>query len=74
MVDYDLHPLREDERDLSEGEIRVRRCSEAIQGALKRFGCRLDVSVLVTSRGNRPNLDIIPVEEFRGAPAEVDNV
>lgn len=69
--DYDLRPLREDEHGLTEEEVRVNRCSEAIQNALERFGCRLDVSVLVTARGCRPNLKVVTSECFQEV---IDNV
>jgi outer membrane protein assembly factor BamA len=67
---YDLHPLRADEEGITETEVRIRRCSEAINAALERFGCRLDISVMVTTRGNIPHLDIVPVESFKGSAGD----
>lgn len=42
-----------------EKQERVKRCGEKIQKALKEEDCDLDVSVLVTVKGNFPQLNIV---------------
>lgn len=39
---------------------RVERCRQKIHLALEQEKCTLDVAVLVTARGNMPQLNIIP--------------
>jgi len=38
---------------------RIKRCAEKLQALLKEENCELDVSVVVTAKGNFPQLNII---------------
>lgn len=40
-------------------QARIRRCAEKLQALLKEENCELDVSVVVTAKGNFPQLNII---------------
>lgn len=44
------------ERDRTDREAK---CLAAIQGAIEEFGCDMDISVMVTTRGNEPHLKVI---------------
>ncbi len=45
-----------------EKQDRVKRCEAKINQALQEEGCSLDVTVLITARGNLPQLNIFAQE------------
>ncbi len=41
---------------------RVKKCSAALEALLKEHRCQLDVGMLVTPKGNIPQVQLIPVD------------
>lgn len=43
-------------------QAKVAACSKDIQKVLNEHGCRIEVAMLVTPRGNVPQITIVPVD------------
>lgn len=55
-------PTAEEARQilLQEQEVKTKTCMQEVDAVLRKHGCALDVSMVVTTRGVTPRVSIIP--------------
>jgi len=52
---------------LQQQNARTEACVREVDAVLKKHGCALDVSMIVTTRGVRPNIQVIPRDPGQGS-------